>query len=135
MDFITVSFGWIFWNFGNQLFSKSTSDKYVCSLKAFMRFYQFFEFLTKTLFWNILHKSSENNCDEVLFKWSCSLRLNQKEDFIIVSFCWILWNFLGQFFSWTSSVKYFCSFKAFRRFTSVLIQNRIMKSLANFIRK
>ena len=62
--------------------------------------------------------SSDNNCDGVLFQWSCKLWGNWRKEFIIVSFCEFLWNFSNQLFSKTASCESF--WKTLWDFTSVL---------------
>ena len=78
------------WNSSDQHFTKTYVDKTSVS------------FVALPVFWHekSFQKPLENNCDGVLFQWSCRLWGNLRKDFIIVSFGWIfLWNFSDQLFS------------------------------------
>ena len=60
-----------------------------------MRFYQCFEFLTKTVFRNILHKSSEKTVMKFYFSEVAACDLTKKRallQFLLAALCEIFWT-------------------------------------------
>ena len=68
------------WNSSDQHFTKTYVDKTSVS------------FVALPVFWHekSFQKPLENNCDGVIFQWSCRLWGNLRKGFMIVSFGWFL---------------------------------------------